>query len=187
MKDQDTMKAELFSLGVSNIRVSLKDHDNTTFLMSWNEKGARLHLWLDRVTRRINSGVGRKTPTLYKNPPDDLAATDPGYYRTRYLDARKHEPLLRRIENYADAAGLFDGAVANAEAKERRRLAEAKEAARQTHIMAAGPQLLDACRDALRFVEQHTKTACENDAPRDGRERLIIKLRDAIRAAGETP
>lgn len=187
MKDHETMKAELFALGVTNVRVELKTHDSTTFMIGWTEKGARMHLWLDRVTRRINPGVGRKTPTLYKNPPDDLRPTDPNYYRTRYLDARKHEPLLRRIENYADAMNLFESAVANAQAKERRRLTEAKEEARQNQVMAAGGKLLDACKDALQFIEHNTKTARENDAPRDVREQLVIKLRDAIRAAGETP
>lgn len=54
--------------------------------VSFTKDGAFFHVWLDPKTRELEKG-GIYPNTLFKNPPVGVNQHDPGYFRTKHLDA----------------------------------------------------------------------------------------------------
>ena len=115
---------------------------------SWEEDGARFHVWFDVGTKEILREYGTNKKIIYKNPPHCIAHNSTGDFKTRYLDGDKtrNADTLRHVFAVIERDGLIAKGIAIAEEKERQRQAQSAEAERQERIRDAAPKLVEALR-----------------------------------------
>lgn len=142
------------SKDISNVQVLLHQHDSDEFSMAWEHDGARFHVWLDRGTLALRGKHGTSgTPILYKNPPRGTSQQSPEHFKTRRLDAHKHEMIIDAVFGDAKRRDLFQIAVKEADERERKRLAAAAAEATQRRIKEAGSLLFEAAKEALAYLD----------------------------------
>jgi hypothetical protein len=129
---------------IENVHVTTQSYSQS-YCLSWDAKGARYHVWLNRETR------GLQDNTLFKNPPLGVEHRGPGYFPTRRLDASKQSgtEMIALAWEAATTLDLFALAEKTCKIEQEQELARASENARVQRIRQAGPLLLVALQACL--------------------------------------
>jgi hypothetical protein len=138
-------KAEMNTLPeITNIEVELSDHYGK-FCVSFEHDGMRYHVWIDEKTGTIKPLYGGKA-VLYRNLPKDQNPPE----KTVYLDAdaKANLPLIAAMMKAIVDGELYRKAYKVAVMKELDELRIRQD----EKVRAAGPLLLEACRDALSYL-----------------------------------
>jgi hypothetical protein len=139
-------------LHLTNVHCTLQ-HGAKTMLVVFDHANARYHFWVDPDSLNVCSGVGRKTPSLYKNPPTGTKQFQPEYFNTRTLDCSRgpSKLLVDAAMLVARENGLIDKARQAAE-QYSTSLADAEEERRLKDI--ADKRVRDAAYEMLATLTQ---------------------------------
>ena len=131
---------------IEHIEVNLSHITAPRYCLSWVKGEARYHIWIDHESGQVERGLGLGGPTLYKNPPLGVERHQPGWHQARRLDATSssNAKMVDAAIRQARAAGLFEAAVAAAQAKEDQRVAQAQAELALQRVKDAGPVMLAA-------------------------------------------
>lgn len=127
---------------INNLKVTMHHADRLD--ASWNDGNARYHFWFDRANVQPQRG------TIYKNPLQiGLKTFDPGYFRTRHLDA--NSAAWRHVVGAVVATILSEKLIEAAEreyqAKENAEERDRQETIARHRKEQAGPNLYAALKE----------------------------------------
>lgn len=162
---------------IANIEVDADYLHN--YAASWEQDGARFHVWFKPEDFKLAQcgwyagGDG----WIYKNPPLGTKTADVGYFHTRQLDPHKprNVEILTHVFNVIRERGLVAAAE---QAKLDKRAAEERanlESQRQSAIRAAGPAMLQLCREIV-----------YGDGTSESHQKAIDLARALLAEVGET-
>lgn len=129
---------------ISNVKVELS---GDRACLSWKADDADWHVWLDKDLR-VEAGVGRSTPTLYKRAP---GTTAPRRLEARATDGNL-KPMVDAAVSHMYGYGLMLKARARKQREDDERMRETETEARERHKRDAGPALYEALTNVLSFV-----------------------------------